>query len=181
MPIPRTIADMKRALFLSALFAGSLLMTGCVATVQSPGVYGGVVMTAPPPPRQEYMGYPPAVGYVWISGYWSWVGARYQWIPGRWSAPRPGYVWVPHSWHRDGDRWQQRGGRWEEDRHYSPPRVQEYRRERDDGDNGRRLRGRDDDNDRKRRERNIDRDGDGRPDRWEDRDGDGRPDRWERR
>jgi WXXGXW repeat (2 copies) len=162
---------MKRALLLSALVAGTVLMTGCVATVQSPPVYGTVRMVDPPPPRHEYQGYPPAVGYVWMSGYWNWVGVRYDWVPGRWSAPRPGHVWVPHVWHRDGDRWHQRGGRWEEDRRYPPPRVQEHRRDRDD-DHGRHPHGRDDD--RKRRERFIDRDGDGRPDRWDDRRGDRR-------
>ncbi|MEY5097985.1 MAG: hypothetical protein RJA36_704 [Pseudomonadota bacterium] len=89
--------------------------------VSSPGlapVVPGVVVAQPAPPalRLEHPGRPPATGYLWIAGYWSWGGVRYEWTPGRWVAPRPGYVWVPHAWQRDGERWRQEGGRWEEQR-----------------------------------------------------------------
>lgn len=72
------------------------------------------VYVAPPPPRVEYVGVPPAAGQIWIQGFWNWAGDRHQWVPGHWENPRPGYRWVPHTWERDGDRWHQDGGRWEE-------------------------------------------------------------------
>ncbi len=52
-----------------------------------------VVMTAPPPPQAEYVGPPPAAGYVWITGFWAWEMGRHVWVGGHWSAPRPGYRW----------------------------------------------------------------------------------------
>jgi len=69
---------------------------------------------APPAPQVEYFGAPPVVGYVWISGYWNWVGGRHVWVSGRWAAPpRPGQRWVPHQWHRQGDGWRLNHGHWE--------------------------------------------------------------------
>lgn len=99
------------------LAAVSILLTGCVVVpVSRPYYDADVVIVEPPPPRIEYMGYPPAVGYIWIDGYWGWTGHRHRWVPGRWEAPRPGYRWVPHRWHRDGKHWRQHGGSWEQDR-----------------------------------------------------------------
>jgi hypothetical protein len=88
----------------------SLLLGGCATTYRYDEP---VVRVAPPPPYVEYVGAPPVVGHVWITGNWNWGGSRYVWVPGRWEAPRPGYQWVPHRWERDGDRWRQSGGRWE--------------------------------------------------------------------
>ncbi|HEX5784943.1 MAG TPA: YXWGXW repeat-containing protein [Burkholderiaceae bacterium] len=109
------------------LLASALALGGCVVAPErdyryrsEEMVYGPTtsiyVQVAPPAPRVEYRGYPPVAGYVWITGYWSWGGARYVWVPGRWVAPRPGYIWVPHRWDRDGDRWRHDGGRWEPER-----------------------------------------------------------------
>lgn len=121
------------------VLAAALALGGCVVAPEHSRryeseeiIYGPTtstyVLIAPPAPRVEYRGYPPAVGYLWIDGYWSWGGVRYVWVPGRWVAPRPGYVWIPHRWERDGDRWRNDGGRWEPDRR-NPPR-QEWERER---------------------------------------------------
>lgn len=106
---------MKTRLILAGAVAA--LLSACVVT---PSPYDTVVTVEPPPPRIEYQGYPPVVGYVWIGGYWMWTGRRHEWVPGRWEAPRPGYRWAPHRWERDGDRWHHHEGRWEPDR--SPPR-----------------------------------------------------------
>ncbi|TLS17628.1 MAG: hypothetical protein FDZ72_13320, partial [Betaproteobacteria bacterium] len=111
---------MKRKLWLSLLFAALAGLAGCAVEPVSRPYYGEPVRMAPPPLRVEVMGAPPVVGYVWIGGYWNWIGVRYVWVPGRWEAPRPGYRWVPRQWERDGDRWQPRGGQWE--RHDEPMR-----------------------------------------------------------
>lgn len=110
---------MKNRLLLAALMAASTLMSGCVVAPADP-YYDHPVRVAPPPLRHEYPGYAPAPDYVWLSGYWSWGGIRYDWVPGRWEAPRHGHIWVPHRWDRDGDHWRPSGGRWEPDHR---PRV----------------------------------------------------------
>lgn len=102
----------RRALAGAALSLAALGLAGCV--VAPVGPYGEpVVAAAPPPPQAEVVGVAPAVGYVWISGYWNWGGARYVWVPGYWSPPRPGYHWVPHRWERHPKGWRQRPGHWE--------------------------------------------------------------------
>lgn len=106
---------MKKTLLIS-LAATSAILSGCIVAPASHPYYREPVMVAPPAPRMEYVGPPPAAGYIWISGYWNWVGTRHEWSPGHWEAPRPGYRWAPHQWEREGDHWRQSGGRWEEDR-----------------------------------------------------------------
>ena len=62
---------------------------------------GGEVVTdqAPPPPQEEVVTVAPAVGYVWVGGYWGWYGGRYVWVSGGWhQPPRPGAVWVGGYW-----------------------------------------------------------------------------------
>lgn len=112
-------------LLIAASITVSALMSACVMAPVDP-YYDQPVRLPPPPPRHEYLGYPPAPDYVWITGYWGWGGARYEWMPGRWEAPRQGYQWVPHRWERNGDQWRQSGGRWEQDnrqRTMPPPAV----------------------------------------------------------
>jgi hypothetical protein len=91
----------------------ALLGSSCVIVPDQRHYAGGVVMVAPPPPREEVIGEPPVPGYVWLSGYWSWVGDRHEWVPGRWSAPRVGRHWVAHQWVRQGDGWRLKPGHWE--------------------------------------------------------------------
>jgi hypothetical protein len=73
---------------------------------------GPVVDVEPPPPLYEAPVPPPAVGYVWIGGYWNWVGARHVWVRGYWAPPRVGLVWVPHRWVRYGRGWRMTPGSW---------------------------------------------------------------------
>ena len=105
---------MNRARFVAtALAAATISLSGCVVAPVGQPVYGEPVMMAPPPPRVEYLGPPPTVGYVWISGAWHWRGGRYDWGPGYWAPPRHGHRWVPHRWERAGTHWQQHGGYWD--------------------------------------------------------------------
>lgn len=99
-------------LALAAALAAAL--AGCVVVPARPYAYGGeVVSVAPPPPQAEVYGVAPAVGWIWIGGYWRWGGGHYAWTPGHWSAPRPGYHWEPHRWVPHGGGWRMEGGRWE--------------------------------------------------------------------
>jgi hypothetical protein len=92
----KTARGLKVAM--AALALASVTLAGCVVA-PAPRYYGdATVMVAPPPPQVEIVGVAPAPGYVWIGGYWNWVGGRHEWVGGRWEAGRPGYHWVPHRW-----------------------------------------------------------------------------------
>lgn len=119
------------------LLLASAALAGC-AVVPGPVDYGPVygpaypttiyaAPPAPPAPRIEYPGLPPAVGYVWIDGYWNWGGSRYLWVPGRWSAPHPRQAWGPEFWPREPRRPPPQ--RWEERR--PPPRPHFEQPDRD--------------------------------------------------
>lgn|ERR1035438_3613284 len=91
-------------------------MTACVIVPDQRHYASGVVLVAPPAPREEIIGVAPVAGYVWLGGYWDWVGNRHEWVAGRWAAPRPGHVWVPHQWVRQGDGWRLNPGHWQRER-----------------------------------------------------------------
>ena len=106
--------------------AAAALLSGCVIAPARPYPYAygpapqqpaynapeGEVQAPPPPPREEYIGVAPVVGWLWLSGFWAWQANRHVWIGGHWEAPRPGYRWYPHEWRRHGGYWQQRPGYW---------------------------------------------------------------------
>ena len=153
----------------SLMLAGSLALGGCaVVPVDEYGYYEDdygyyerdtVIVT--PPPRVEYRGLPPVSSYIWIDGYWNWVGHRHDWVPGYWAPPgtRPRAI-VQHRQferHRDDDRRE----RWWGD----------SRRDRD-GDRRRADGRRDQRADDQREERRGDWRGDRNADRNEDRRGD---------
>ncbi len=98
---------------LGALMVAGSLLSGCIVA-PAPGYYyrGPVVAVAPPPPQVEVVGVAPSPGYVWIGGYWNWVGGRHVWVPGYWGAGRPGYHWVPHGWVHAGGGWRMAPGHW---------------------------------------------------------------------
>lgn len=101
-----------RTLLASSVLS-SIVLGGCVIAPDQRHYADGVVMVAPPAPRLEVIGQPPQAGYVWISGYWNWVGNRHEWVPGYWAAPHAGHHWVGYQWVRQGDGWRLKGGRWE--------------------------------------------------------------------
>ncbi|HEX4153331.1 MAG TPA: YXWGXW repeat-containing protein [Steroidobacteraceae bacterium] len=108
---------MKRLFRLESLcLLGALAMTAipaCVVTPDQRHYADGVVMVAPPAPQVEVVGTPPQPGYLWVGGYWDWVGARHQWVAGHWAPPRRGYHWVATEWVRQGDGWRLRRGHWQ--------------------------------------------------------------------
>jgi WXXGXW repeat (2 copies) len=93
----------------------SALLSGCVIAPARPyyAADDEVVMAAPPPPQQEYIGVAPAVGYVWLGGYWGWTGRSHVWVGGHWDAPRGGQRWMPHTWIQMRGGWHLRPGHWE--------------------------------------------------------------------
>ncbi len=104
----------------AAILAGSVA-TACVVTparvvVEPPRVAYAteVVVTSPPAPVVEVVGVAPTPGYVWIHGYWNWVGGRHVWVNGYWTAPpHPGAHWVPHEWVRVDGGYRLREGHWD--------------------------------------------------------------------
>lgn len=104
---------MKKEKLLTTVLLASILLGACASVPAGGTYYQEPVRMAPPPPYVEYIGPPPVIGHVWISGYWNWGGVRYIWVPGYWSPPRHGHHWVPHHWERNGDHWRRKGGHWE--------------------------------------------------------------------
>ncbi len=101
----------RRVLTIAAL-ATLTTLTACVVAPPQPRFMSTVVMSAPPVAPVEVLGPAPAPGYLWISGYWNWVGGRHVWVSGRWEAPRAGYYWQPHVWVHTGVGWSLREGHW---------------------------------------------------------------------
>ncbi len=60
----------------------------------------GVSITVAPPALPVYVQPPvPAVGYLWVPGYWAWADGGYYWVPGTWvEPPQPGLLWTPGYW-----------------------------------------------------------------------------------
>jgi hypothetical protein len=90
----------------------ALSLGGCVVEPARGAYVGGVVVAEPPAPVVETIGVAPVAGYVWLGGYWNWVGGRHVWVAGHWAAPRPGYRWAPHEWVRVNGGWRLREGHW---------------------------------------------------------------------
>lgn len=111
----KTLPSLRTLLAGAALGAAALTLSGCVvAPVGAYGpYYGDTVAVAPPAPQYEVVGPPPVVGYVWIGGFWNWVGGRHVWVQGHWDAPRPGYRWAPHRWEQVPRGWRPHPGHWE--------------------------------------------------------------------
>jgi WXXGXW repeat (2 copies) len=92
------------------------ILCGLTLTLAAaPGVarVGVVVGFAPPAPVVEVVPPPPAPGYFWQPGYWSWNGVQYVWVPGAYVvAPYVHAVWAPGAWVRHGHGWVWRAGHW---------------------------------------------------------------------
>jgi len=70
-----------------------------------------IVQTAPPPVIVEAAP-APRPGFIWVGGYWGWVGGRHMWMPGHWIVDRPGYMWIGPNWVHRGPGWRFEGGHW---------------------------------------------------------------------
>jgi hypothetical protein len=68
--------------------------------ISDAGVLIGVSVNIAPPVLPVYVQPPcPAVGYIWIPGYWAWGEGDYYWVPGTWAlAPSVGLLWTPGYW-----------------------------------------------------------------------------------
>src|ERR1700745_3856681 len=92
-----------------------ILCAAALMLVAGPGVAraGVVVGFAPPAPVVETVPVPPAPGYVWQPGYWSWNGVQYVWVPGVYvMPPYARAVWVPGTWVGRGGGWVGPAGHW---------------------------------------------------------------------
>lgn len=79
-----------------------------------------LVAIAPPPLPVYVVPVPPAIGLMWMPGYWGWDGEDYYWVPGTWlRPPRPRVFWTPGYW-----AW--RGGAFAWSAGYWGPRVGFY-------------------------------------------------------
>jgi hypothetical protein len=79
-----------KLLALMLLASGSMFARTHVSIgVNLGGFYGGgYYVAAPPPPPPVYYAPPaPRPGYVWVSGYYYPVGARYEYRAGYWARP----------------------------------------------------------------------------------------------
>jgi hypothetical protein len=91
------LKTMKKTLLALTLGAGSLLGADFYFGVGVNVGPGGYVLAPPPPPPVvvTYMPPRPAVGYVWVPGYWYPAGRAYRWRGGYWAKPPRGKVrWV---------------------------------------------------------------------------------------
>lgn len=93
------------------LLSAALLSFAAAPALAAGGVVAGV---APPAPVVETVPFPPATGYVWQPGYWSWTEAQYVGVPGVYvAAPRPGAIWVAGHWTARSGAWVRVGGYWQ--------------------------------------------------------------------
>lgn len=105
-----TITRRVSTLLVLAALTGPL--AGCVMYAR-PRV--GVVYVAERPPveRVEVIPAAPAVGFVWIKGYWGYRGGSYAWVAGRWDRPVAGtHAWVAERWSHDRNGWYLTPGHW---------------------------------------------------------------------
>ncbi|GAA0742707.1 hypothetical protein LRH25_05550 [Ideonella azotifigens] len=134
-PLPASRSLLRTAPAAALALAAAAALSGCVVAPLPARGYGGggyvdhgyynngpaydnyggsvVVDVAPPPPRYEVITPAPALGWLWIGGYWGWRANQHYWNAGHWEAPRAGYRYVPHAWEPAGRGWRERPGRWD--------------------------------------------------------------------
>ena len=84
-----------------ALMLGATPAVMFIATAQAQVFLNIRVNSAPPPLPYYEQPAIPAVGYLWVPGYWYWDSSvdDYYWVPGTWVAPpRRGLLWTPAYW-----------------------------------------------------------------------------------
>jgi hypothetical protein len=74
----------------------------------------GVSVALAPPPLPVYTQPPlPALGYIWVPGYWAYADSDYFWVPGTWvEPPQVGYLWTPGYWAWANGEYAWNGGYW---------------------------------------------------------------------
>jgi hypothetical protein len=67
-----------------------------------------------PPALPVYVQPPlPAIGYIWVPGYWHWSDFGYYWVPGTWvEPPAVGLLWTPGYWGYQGGYYGFHAGYW---------------------------------------------------------------------
>jgi hypothetical protein len=67
-----------------------------------------------PPPLPVYVQPPlPAIGYIWVPGYWHYGEFGYYWVPGTWEQPPSvGLLWTPGYWGYQGGFYGFHAGYW---------------------------------------------------------------------
>ncbi len=106
--------DLRKILAMSVL--GGALLTACEThhpVVVTPT--GRIVVPeAPPAPRREVAGVPPATSDIWVPGYWTYTNNRWVWVPGSWqNPPRVGATWIAGHWEHTSTGWVWTPGHWE--------------------------------------------------------------------
>jgi hypothetical protein len=78
--------------------ASPLLVTTPAQAGISIGI--GITVSSAPPALPVYEQPPmPAVGYIWVPGYWAYADDGYYWVPGTWvEPPYTGALWTPGYW-----------------------------------------------------------------------------------
>ena len=96
--------------------SGAVTSSVPVPTTPAPAVSGQteiIVEDAPPPPVHEVIVASPGHGYVWVDGYWGWIGGRREWVRGHWERPPHRHaVWVSPRWEHRGHGYVYIGGYW---------------------------------------------------------------------
>ncbi|MFU2486416.1 hypothetical protein [Thauera sp. WH-1] len=123
---------MVRACLLAGLAGATLTLGGCAVVPAERHGYGAPygyyddydrgTLIVTPPPRVEYRGLPPVASYIWIDGYWNWVGTRHVWVPGYWAPPGTRARTIVHRQYIERER---RTEDWRDPRH--PPRTRDWR------------------------------------------------------
>ncbi len=93
------------------LLALGLTLAGCAAlgsdvkNVNEPTLVVRVA-AAPPAAIAEVKPPAPALGQIWIAGYWDYLGGQSVWRAGRWLEGKVGYEYIRARYEWDGQSWQ---------------------------------------------------------------------------
>lgn len=94
----------------SIVLCFALSAVGCAAvTTQTSSTTPTLVMTVPnppPDPKEEEKPASPGPGYIWVAGYWDYIGGHHVWREGRWMQSKPNYEYVRARYAYDGHSWQ---------------------------------------------------------------------------
>ena len=82
------------------LLLPALLLLIALPVISHAQVSFGVSINIEPPELPVYEQPPlPAMGWLWMPGYWAWGDDDYYWVPGTWvEPPSVGVLWTPGYW-----------------------------------------------------------------------------------